>query len=125
VARWQRGEQASGPLVQGFAAGGFSVDGTVYRAVFLTPESAALWEAPALAELSPGDFEPLLALDPGPEFILLGTGTACTFPPRALIRALEERGVGIEVMDSRAAARTWSLLRNEERWIAAALMPLD
>jgi uncharacterized protein len=28
------------------------------------------------------------------------------------------------VMDSRAAARTWGLLRGEERWIAAALMPL-
>jgi len=125
VARWQREEQASGPLVQGFTAGGFSVDGNVYRAVFLTPESAALWDAPALGELSAEDFAPLLALDPAPEFILLGTGSACTFPPRPLIRALEERGVGVEIMDSRAAARTWSLLRNEERWIAAALMPLD
>jgi uncharacterized protein len=27
-------------------------------------------------------------------------------------------------MDSRAAARTWGMLRGEERWIAAALMPI-
>ena len=66
----------------------------------------------------------MLALEPRPEFILLGTGPAIRFPARALIRALEARGVGVEVMDSRAAARTWSLLRAEERWIAAALMPL-
>jgi uncharacterized protein len=47
------------------------------------------------------------------------------FPPRALIQALEERGIGVEAMDSRAAARTWGMLRGEDRWIAAALMPLS
>ena len=113
-----------GPLVQGFAAGGFSVDGTVYPAVLLTAQWARAWTPPAVAELQPGDLESLLGLDPAPEFVLLGTGAGLAFPPRALIRALEARGVGIEVMDSRAAARTWGLLRAEERWIAAALMPL-
>ena len=33
------------------------------------------------------------------------------------------QGIGIEAMDGRAAARTWGLLRAEERWIAAAIMP--
>ena len=46
------------------------------------------------------------------------------FPPRAFVAALEARGIGVEAMDSRAAARTWGLLRGEGRWIAAALMPL-
>ena len=41
-----------------------------------------------------------------------------------MIREIEARGIGVEVMDSRAAARTWGLLRGEERWIVAALMPL-
>ena len=44
------------------------------------------------------------------------------FPPRALRRARSRRrGIGVEAMDSRAAARTWGLLRGEGRWIAAAL----
>jgi uncharacterized protein len=66
----------------------------------------------------------LLALTPPPEFILLGTGSAMAFAPPSLVRQLEARGIGIEAMDSRAAARTWGMLRAEERWIAAALMPL-
>jgi uncharacterized protein len=66
----------------------------------------------------------LLALVPPPEFILLGTGATLAFPPRAFISALEEKGVGVEAMDSKAAARTWGVLRGEGRWIAAALMPL-
>ena len=59
-----------------------------------------------------------------PEFVILGTGSKMALPPRALASALEARGIGIEAMDSRAAARAWGVLRAEERWIAAALMPL-
>lgn len=124
MARLERDPDVKGPLVQGFGPGGFSVEGAVYRSVLLTPERAVPWEAPALADISVELVVPLLIIVPIPEFILLGTGPSLVFPPRAFVRALEERGIGIEVMDSRAAARTWGLLRGEERWIAAALMPL-
>ncbi|MDB5698701.1 MAG: hypothetical protein JWN69_1505 [Alphaproteobacteria bacterium] len=103
---------------------GFAVDGGIYRALLLTPERADQWPAPALDSLTIDDLAPLLRLDPLPEFVLLGTGPALKFPPRTLVAALDARGIGIEAMDSRAAARTWGLLRGEERWIAAALMPL-
>ena len=124
VSRFDRDPKASGPVVQGFTKQGFTVDGGIYEGLFLTPKRADQWLAPALAELAIEDLEPLLDLDPAPEFLLLGTGAAMGFPPRALVRALEERGIGMEAMDSRAAARTWGMLRGEERWIAAALMPL-
>jgi uncharacterized protein len=124
MARLTPDEAPPGPRVQGFAKGGFAVDGRVYAAVLLTPERAEPWSPPAPAALALEDFAPLLTLERAPEFILLGTGPRLAFPPRPLLRALEERGIGLEVMDSRAAARTWGLLRGEERWIAAALMPL-
>ncbi|RZM01176.1 MAG: hypothetical protein EOP68_22295 [Sphingomonas sp.] len=69
------------------------------------------------------DLEPLIAA--APEFVLIGTGAVLVRPPLALIRALEDRGVGVEAMDSRAAARAWGVLRGEGRIIAAALYPLD
>lgn len=122
--RFERDAAAPGPVVRGFADGGFAVDGGVYHALLLTPGRADEWEAPAIGELGVEHLAGLLALDPAPEFLLLGTGPAMAFPPRALVRALEERGIGIEAMDSRAAARTWGMLRAEERWIAAAIMPL-
>jgi uncharacterized protein len=122
--RFDRSPAAAGPLVQGFAGRGFLVDGIVYQGVLLTPERAAAWRPLALAALEPADVEAALALDPGPEFLILGTGAAGAFPPRAFVAALEARGIGVEAMDSRAAARCWGLLRGEGRWIAAALMPL-
>ncbi|HYE29699.1 MAG TPA: Mth938-like domain-containing protein [Allosphingosinicella sp.] len=124
MARLDRDPAAEGPVVRGFADGGFDVEGHLYRALLLTPRRAEEWAPPSVAGLGLADLEPLLDLDPAPEFLLLGTGPRLTHPPRALREALERRGVGLEVMDSRAAARAWGLLRGEERWIAAALMPL-
>ena len=66
----------------------------------------------------------VLALSPKPEFLLLGTGATLEHPPRAFVAALEARGMGVEVMDSRVAARAWGVLRAEERQIVAALLPL-
>ncbi len=123
--RWEQDSRAPGPIVQGFAGRGFSIDGVVYEAVLLTPERAEHWSPPPVADLALTHLEPLLALDPVPEFLLLGTGASIAFPPRVLIRALEERGIGVEVMDSKAAARTWGMLRGEQRWIIAAIMPLS
>jgi uncharacterized protein len=119
---FERTPSASGPLVQGFSGRGFRIDGGLYEGVLLTPERALRWDAPPLAAITPEAVEPALAADP--EFLLLGTGAAQDFPPRAFVAALEERGIGVEAMDSRAAARAWGLLRGEGRWIAAALMPL-
>ncbi len=124
MARFDRDPSVSGPVVRGFAESGFLVDGRVYRALLLTPLEAAEWAAPSPRDLTVADVEPLLALDPLPEFLLLGTGTNLVFPSRAFIAAAEARGVGVETMPSRAAARTWGMLRGEGRWIAAALMPL-
>ena len=118
----ERSPDAPGPLIQGFAGRGFRVDGETYQGLLLTPEKASPWTPPSLDALTVADVEDVLAADP--EFLLLGTGPVQDFPPRAFVAALEERGIGVEAMDSRAAARAWSLLRGEGRRIAAALMPL-
>lgn len=113
---------ANGPLVRAIGPAGFRVDDGVYPALLLTPISAGLWTPPPLERL---DIDSLAAiLDPAPEFLLLGTGTALIRPPQAFVAALEARGIGVEPMDSRAAARAWGVLRSEDRQVAAALYPL-
>ena len=121
---FERSRPAAGPVVQGFRDGGFSVDGIVHRALLLTPERALAWDPPALDALGLENLAPVLDMAPPPEFLILGTGAAMAIAPRGLVRALDARGIGVEAMDSRAAARTWGLLRAEERRIAAAILPL-
>jgi uncharacterized protein len=114
-----------GPVVQGFSGNGFRIGDLVFsRGLWLTPERADDWDAPPLAALTEAVLAPLLGIAPAPEFLLLGTGATTRPPPPALAVALDARGIGIEPMDSRTAARTWGMLRGESRWIVAALLPL-
>lgn len=119
-----RTRQGDGPIVSGLTAHGFRVDEGVYTALLMTPERAEGWTPPPFEALDADALASILSLDPVPEFILLGTGAELRRAPRALVQALDARGLGIEAMDSRAAARAWSVLRGEGRWIAAALYPL-
>lgn len=114
----------SGPLVQAFSGTGFRVDGIVHPdGVKLTTAAAWGWHAPACDALAAEDLADLFDAAGPIEFLLLGTG-ATLRRPVVLIRALEARGIGVEVMDSRAAARAWGVLRGEDRQIAGALLPL-
>jgi len=115
---------ADGPVVSGLGPGGFRVDDNIYHALVLTPERADGWTPPAIDALDEAALAPVLTIDPRPEFLLLGSGPTLVRPPLVLSRALEARGIGVEVMDSRAAARAWGVLRSEGRWIVAALYPL-
>jgi uncharacterized protein len=121
--RIDRVRPGGGPTVSGLVGGGFKVDEGIYRALLITPERADGWEPPALAELTEADLAVLLDLKP--EFIVLGTGATLKRPPRSLVAALEARDIGIEPMDSRAAARAWGVLRAEDRWVAGAFYPID
>ena len=75
------------------------------------------WGTRSVAELGEVDFGPLLAADP--DIIVLGTGTTHVFAPRDLVFALVRRGIGLEVMDTPAAARTYNVLAAEDRQVAA------
>lgn len=122
--RMDRARSADGPVVSGLSAQGFRVDDNIYRALAITPVRADEWRPPALAALDEAALALPLAIDPQPEFLLIGTGASLVRPPVALVRALEARGIGVEAMDSRAAARAWGVLRAEGRWIAGAFYPI-
>jgi uncharacterized protein len=126
MAKFSPDPVAAGPAIRGFSGGGFRIDEQVYaEGVLLTPETAVAWQAPAVDALDLDAIAPLLAREPAAEFLLLGTGAALRRPSPAFVAALEAKGIGLEVMDSRAAAHAWGVLRAEGREIVAALMRLD
>jgi len=78
------------------------------------------WQPAGFDALDAGDFARLAELKP--EIVLLGTGERLRFPHPELTRALTEARIGLEVMDIRAACRTYNILAAEERNVAAALL---
>jgi uncharacterized protein len=63
-------------------------------------------------------------LDLDPEVILIGTGARQVLPHAGVLAAAYARGIGVEVMDTGAACRTYNILAGEGRRVAAGLMLL-
>ncbi len=101
------------------------VNGEPWRSNLLVPTrgAAQAWSAGAFDGLLPADFEAALALQP--ELVLFGSGARLRFVAPALLRALIERGVGVETMDTPAACRTFNVLSSEGRRVVAALLLED
>lgn len=61
--------------------------------------------------------------DDAPEVILVGTGLKQHFLPASVTQALLSIGIGVEVMSTQAAARTYNILMAEGRRVVVALLP--
>jgi len=81
------------------------------------------WLTPSINELKLADFKPVLELDP--EIIVLGTGARQAFPPAQLISELNQAGVGVEIMNTAAACRTYNFLMTDGRKVAAAIYMIE
>jgi uncharacterized protein len=77
------------------------------------------WSPAPVERLSIDDLEPLIATKP--ELIIVGTGARQVLPNRELMFAMARSGVGLEMMDTAAAARTFNVLLSEGRSVAAVL----
>ncbi|MBS0431928.1 MAG: Mth938-like domain-containing protein [Proteobacteria bacterium] len=78
------------------------------------------WNVSDVTAMTPEDANPILALKP--DVVLLGSGARQRFPSQAALGAFLQRGIGVEVMDNAAAARTWNVLAGEHRNVVAAFI---
>ena len=78
------------------------------------------WPAASVQDLNADHIAALAGL--APEIVLLGTGPTFAFPEPALLAPLYKAGIGVEVMDTPAACRTFNILLAEGRNVIAALI---
>ncbi len=97
------------------------IDRELTRSFLLAPDRAIEgWPVTAADTLDASHVEALLALQP--ELVILGTGERQTFPAAAFMAGFLRKGIGIEVMDNAAAARTYNLLAGEGRRVVAGFI---
>ncbi len=116
---------ASGPsaanTITGYGEDYVMVNGRRHEtSLVVLPEKIVRWDTTGFEALSAENFVFLKNL--GAEIVLLGTGPKQRFPHPRLIGALTSAGIGLEVMDLKAACRTFNILVAEERKVAAALL---
>jgi uncharacterized protein len=109
-------------LVGRYGAGGVEVNGRLLtRPAILTPAFLhAEWIENA-AGLTPDSLAPIWPQEP--RVLLLGGAGFAPEQLKALRRMLAAREVALEVMDLGAACRTYNVLAQEERPVAALLFP--
>ena len=107
--------------ITGYGAGYVSVDEEPLTCSFIvTPESLITeWAPEHMSEMDAAAMQALSELSPA--IILLGSGATQIFPPASLLAPVLARGIGIEVMTTAAACRTYNILVAEGRPVAAGL----
>lgn len=104
--------------VDGYGPGFFRVAGEVHQgALLITATGLGPWGGY-------GDDSGLLALAGQVDVVFIGTGAEIAHIPAELRRSLETAGLGVEVMNSPAACRTYNVLLSEGRRIALAVLPV-
>ncbi len=96
------------------------------HAVVFGPEGdVAAWPVSSFEDVDAAAMEHVArpGAAPQPEVVLIGTGARQSFLPPSLLRPLLKAGVGVEMMDTQAAARTYNILMAEGRRVVAALIP--
>jgi uncharacterized protein len=114
--------QSSGQnLFTGYGDGFVAVNGTRHAThLLVTSDRVVHWNVEGFEALTADTIGELIAW--GAEIIILGTGASLRFPPPELARRIAAAGIGLEVMDSKAACRTYNVLMAEGRRVLAAIL---
>ena len=92
--------------------------------VIITPSNVINnWQPQTFADIAPHHFDQILEMKP--ELILLGTGRRQHFPESDLFLNMAKLNTGFEVMDTGAACRSYNILLQEGRNVAAALLMIE
>jgi uncharacterized protein len=108
-------------LIRAYSAGELRIgERIVLTSCIVTADTLITeWHCAAPAQMTARDLEALLALEP--QIVLWGAAVREQAPPRSVRAALAAQAVGLEAMDLGAACRTFNVLVQEERRVAAAL----
>jgi uncharacterized protein len=112
---------SSANLIRAYSAAGIRIGERLIRSSCIVTADTLIteWAPQCYAEFSAAHVADILALEP--EVVVLGTGVSQQFPAAEVRALFAVRGVGLEAMQLGAACRTFNVLLQEERRVAAAL----
>jgi len=118
-------ERAGLNRIRQYGPGRITVNDTVLQQSFLlTPDQLyGDWLVTGVEALTETHFRRIAEI--APEVVLLGTGATLRFPAPAVMLPLIKAGIGLEVMNTPAACRTYNVLMGDGRRVLAALLMIE
>ena len=119
--KFQR-EATSEFAITGYTEDAISVAGVEYGHSLRVAHASAVapWAVKTFADITVATV--VEGVTVGAEIVLIGTGKKLRFPPPDALRPLRDARIGVEVMDTAAACRTYNVLLGEGRQVAALLL---
>jgi len=113
-------------IIDTYGNGGFRFAGMSHRgSLLLLPSGVRAWDVTSPKAIDRTYLRPVQAEASGIELLLVGTGLDIAAIDPSLRGWLKDAGVGLDVMQTGAAARTYNILVAENRKVAAALIVVD
>jgi uncharacterized protein len=116
-------QQSAGKnAVTGYGEGYVAINGERYSQSLIVGPERLITDWPARSVEALGADHLAAIVEMAPEIVLLGTGSRFQFPEPAILAPLHRAGIGVEVMDTPAACRTYNILMGEGRNVIAAVI---
>ena len=113
-------------LVEGYGGGGFELGGVRHRGSILVLQDRVLaWSVNIASEIDEAALHPVLEAASTLEVLLIGSGGRGIALGPDLRQVLRDHGLGVDVMATPAACRTFNILVMEQRAFAAALIAVE
>ena len=115
---------SQGYYVSGYDQHVIHVSGNPVTSSFIisTDQLIENWSPGSIEELCVDHFDQVIQLQP--ELVLLGTGAVLKFPAIEQYSCLIQQNIGVEIMDTFAACRTYNILSSEGRKVVAGIIRL-
>lgn len=108
--------------VRAYSSDGIQINETIYTQSLIISPTRLIehWPPQSLRDLRAEHLSCIIELSPA--ILLIGTGETLEFPQLDVYGTLINEGIGIEIMNTGAACRTYNALTAENRNVAAALI---
>jgi uncharacterized protein len=108
--------------VRGYKPGTIQVNELTYNCSVVVSADTLIadWPPQKLGELTRLHLDAIIKLKPA--ILLLGTGAVLEFPALEVYGDLINLGIGVEIMNTSAACKTYNALTSENRNVVAALI---
>ena len=107
------------PPIDSYGGGGFRIQGEFHQGdLMIAGDAPRLWSHDGLDAAA---FAPVIERAAEIDVLLVGMGSEIAPLPAEARRALEDAGIGVEIMSTSSACRTYNVLLAEARRVSVAM----
>ena len=114
-------DSSSSNLIQAYRRGELIInERKINCSVVITPDEIIEWDPQHFSAITAEHIDQLASYQP--EIVIMGTGERQQFPAPQITAGLLSQGIGVEIMNTDAACRTFNVLSSEDRRVIAAVI---